>query len=182
MQTQRFSLKIGQGLLALALFMLWDTTPAITQGKTETLYSRLGGYDAIAAVVDDFIGRLGSDPQFARFINGFSRESKKRRRQLIVDQLCEAAGGPCFYIGRSMKASHEGLEITETEWAAMVKHLAGSLDKFKIPQKEKEELLAIVSSLKADIVEVPEQRETARRNIMLNWFEELKQRVPTGDN
>ena len=168
MQMQGFLLKIGPGLLALVLFTLWEATPAIAQGKTETLYNRLGGYDAIAAVVDDFVGRLGSDPQFARFSNGFSRESKKRRRQLIVDQLCEAAGGPCFYIGRSMKTSHGGLEITGAEWAAMVKHLAGSLDKFKIPQKEKEELLAIVSSLKADIVEAPEQRETAQSNVVLN--------------
>jgi hemoglobin len=129
-------------------------------GKTapmqeKSLYQRLGGYDAIAAVVDDFIGRLVADPQFVRFFAGHSVESKKRIRQLIVDQLCMAAGGPCYYTGRTMKSSHEGLGITEADWQASVRHLVASLDKFKVPQKEKDEVLAAVSSFKADIVATP---------------------------
>src|SRR5919201_1719570 len=122
-------------------------------GSPETLYKRLGGYDAIAAVTDDFIGRLASDKQLARFLVGLSADSQKKLRQHVVDQLCEATGGPCFYIGRSMKASHAGLGITESDWQVTVKHLVASLDKFKVPEKEKGEMLAIASSLKADIVE-----------------------------
>jgi hemoglobin len=118
-----------------------------------TLYKRLGGYDAIAAVTDDFIGRLANDHQLSRFLVGLSADSKKRLRQLVVDQLCEATGGPCFYIGRTMKASHAGLGITEADWQATVKHLVATLDKFKVPEKEKSELLAIASSLRGDIVE-----------------------------
>lgn len=126
--------------------------PAMEQ---KSLYQRLGGYDAIAAVVDEFIGRLLADPQFTRFFSGASTDSKGRIRQLIVDQLCFATGGPCVYIGRTMKASHAGLGISEADWQASVNHLVASLDKFKVPQKEKDELLAIATTLKPDIVEKP---------------------------
>jgi hemoglobin len=118
-----------------------------------SLYKRLGGYDAIAAVSDDFIGRLAADKQLNRFLVGLSADSQKRLRQLVVDQLCEATGGPCMYIGRTMKTSHAGLGITESDWQLTVKHLVASLDKFKVPEKEKNEFLAIASSLKGDIVE-----------------------------
>jgi hemoglobin len=137
--------------LTLALVVLLSFTSITAQQKS--LYQRLGGYDAIAAVVDEFIGRLAGDQQFARFFAGLSTDSKKRLRQLLVEQLCEAAGGPCLYTGRAMKASHAGLGITEKEWEAGAKHLIAALDKFKVPQKEKDEVVAFVSTLKKEIVE-----------------------------
>ena len=145
---------LGRGILAGLLALAMVTCLAVSGGaqKPKTLYERLGGYDAIAAVVDDFIGRLVADKQISRFFTGASTDSKKRIRQLVVDQLCAATGGPCIYIGRSMKASHEGLGITESDWQVSVGHLVATLDKFKVPQKEKDELLAAVSSLKPDIV------------------------------
>jgi hemoglobin len=115
----------------------------------------LGGYDAIAAVSDDFIARLAADKQLARFLVGMSDNSKAHLRQLVVDQLCQATGGPCVYIGRDMKTAHRGLGITGSDWDLTVKALVGSLDKFKVPPKEKDELLTIASSLKPDIVEKP---------------------------
>lgn len=81
-----------------------------------SLYKRLGGYDALVAVTDDFIGRLASDPELKPFFAGHAADSLKRIRQLVVDQLCAATGGPCVYIGRDMKASHAGLGITEKNW------------------------------------------------------------------
>ena len=123
------------------------------QKKTEKLlYERLGGYDAIAAVVDDFIGRLVSDPQLGRFFIGHGTNSKNRMRQLIVELICEATGGPAIYIGRDMKTTHTGLGITESDWQTSVKLLTVTLDKFKVPQKEKEDVFAAVSGLKPDIV------------------------------
>jgi hemoglobin len=119
----------------------------------ESLYKRLGGYDAIAAVVDDFIGRLASDPQQSRFFVGHSDDSKQRIRQHIIDQLCQVTGGPCVYKGRDMKTTHKGLGITQADWDSAVKHLVATLDKFKVPEKEKNEVLTAVSSLKGDIVE-----------------------------
>ena len=146
---------LGRGILAGLLALAMVTCLAVSDGaqqKLKTLYERLGGYDAIAAVTDDFIGPLVADKQITRFFTGASTDSKKRIRQLVVDQLCAATGGPCIYIGRSMKVAHEGLGITESDWQVSVGHLVAALDKFKVPQKEKDELLAAVSSLKPDIV------------------------------
>src|SRR5205085_521230 len=143
--------KILLPLCALCL-LLTLTTGAAAQ-RQKTLYERLGGYDAIAAVVDDFIGRLIADKQFERFFAGHSVDSKKHIRQLFIDQLCAATGGPCIYGGRTMKVSHEGLGITEADWDASAKHLVATLNKFKVKKREKDEVIALVSSLKKDIVE-----------------------------
>ena len=127
--------------------------PTAAAQAPASLYKRLGGYDAIAAVSDKFIGRLASDKQLSRFLVGLSTDSQKRLRQLVVEQLCAATGGPCIYIGRDMKTAHGGLNITESDWDLTVKHLIASLDKFKVPEKEKNEFLALASSLKPDIVQ-----------------------------
>ena len=117
-----------------------------------SLYQRLGGYDALAAVTDDFIGRLIGDPQLTRFFTGFSTDSKVLIRQHIVDFLCAATGGQCKYHGRYMKTAHTGLNITESDWTVTVKHLTATLDKFKVPDKEKNEVLQAIAAQKDDIV------------------------------
>ena len=121
--------------------------------KPKTLYQRLGGYDAIAAVTDDFIGRLATDKQLGKYFVGHSQDSVGKIRQLVVDQLCAATGGPCIYIGRDMKTAHKGMGISESDWSVAVGHLVATLDKFKVPDAEKNDVLAAVSSLKKDIVE-----------------------------
>lgn len=123
--------------------------------NNKTLYKRLGGYDALAAVTDEFIKALATDPKLGRFFIGASDNSKARIRQLVVDQLCAATGGPCIYIGRDMKTSHKGLGITEEDWNIAVKHLVATLTKFKVPEKEQKEVAGAISGLKADIVEKP---------------------------
>ena len=138
-------------MLLGVVFCLLLTVSGRAQEKS--LYERVGGYNALALVVDDFIGRLVSDKQFDKFFVGHSNDSKKRIRQHILDQFCAATGGPCVYMGRDMKTTHAGLGITNADWDAAAKHLAASLDKFKVPEKEKGEILAFVTTLKNDIVE-----------------------------
>jgi hemoglobin len=142
-------------LAGMAAGQSMNSSLASTSSSQEkkSLYERLGGYDAIAAVVDDFITRLATDPRFARFFSGFSTDSKKRLRQHILDQFCRAAGGSCVYMGRDMKTAHTGLGITEADWDAAARHLVAALDKYKVPKSEKDELLAFVISQKKDIVE-----------------------------
>src|SRR5689334_2070967 len=147
----RFQRTAVIGLVLSLLLTVAGSMPSHAQEKS--LYQRIGGYDALAAVVDDFVGRLVTDKQFERFFVGHSDDSKKRIRQHILDQFCAATGGPCLYLGRDMKTSHAGLGITSAEWDAAAKHLIASLDKFKVPEKEKGEVLAFVGSLKKDIVE-----------------------------
>lgn len=137
-------------MLVFSLLLMNGSTVSAQSG--DTLYKRLGGYDAIAAVTDDFIGRLATDKQVGRFFAGASQSTQKHIRQLVVDFLCNATGGPCLYLGRDMKTVHTGLKITEKDWDVSVKHLTATLDKFKVPAKEKGEVLAAVGGLKKDIV------------------------------
>ena len=150
-------MKLKSLLVACAVAVSF-AAPALAQtapAQPPTLYKRLGGYDALAAVTDDFLTRLTSDAQFARFFAGHSTDSLKKIRQLIVDQLCAATGGPCVYIGRDMKTSHAGLGISERDWDATVKHLVATLDKFSVAAREKDEVLGAVGPLKKDLVEKP---------------------------
>lgn len=123
--------------------------------KQKTLYQRLGGYDAIAAVSDDFIGRLATGKLLSRFVVGLSVDSQKKLRQHLVDFLCNATGGPCLYLGRDMKTVHTGLGINEADWQEGVVALNATLDKFKVPKKEHDEVIGAVAGLKKDIVEKP---------------------------
>jgi hemoglobin len=126
--------------------------PQQGSSASDTLYKRLGGYDALAAVTDDFLARLVADPQMAKFFVGLNDESKKRVRQHVIDFLCANTGGPCLYLGQDMKAAHKGLHITEAEWNASAADLTATLDKFKVPAKEKGEVLAAIGGLKDQIV------------------------------
>lgn len=142
-------------VLLCGILAMGCTAQAQSSSAATTLYKRLGGYDAIAAVSDDFLGRLATDKQMSRFFVGVSADSLRKLRQHVVDQLCEASGGPCYYFGRSMKTTHAGLGITESDWQLTVKHLTATFDKFKVPDKERSDVVALLSSLKTDIVEKP---------------------------
>ncbi len=128
---------------------------ASTSSSKDSLYKRLGGYDALSAVTDDFITRLATDPQLGRFFVGFSTDSKQRIRQHIIDFLCQATGGPCVYKGRDMKTAHAGMGVTEAEWKTSVMHLGETLNKFKVPTQEQQEVVNALAGLHDQIVEKP---------------------------
>lgn len=160
------AISTGTVLAAMVAFLLLVNARSYAQGtaqsdkpKEKSLYERLGGYDAISAVVEDFLARLGKDPMFERFGQGRAMDSKQHAKQLIKDQLCAYTGGPCQYIGRDMATAHQGLGITQKEWDASVQHLKESLDHFKVSEKEQKELLAIIDKQKADIIEKPKKEE-----------------------
>jgi len=118
----------------------------------DSLYKRLGGYDALAAVTDDFIGRLATDPKEGRFFVGLSNDSKTHIRQHIVDFLCVATGGPCKYTGRDMVTAHTGLNIKEEDWSITVKQLGATLNKFNVPANLQQEVVGAIVPLKGQIV------------------------------
>jgi len=120
--------------------------------STASLYSRLGGYDAIAAVTDDFLGGALSDPRIAPFFKGLEANDIRRIRQHVVDQLCNATGGPCYYPGRDMKTVHAEMEINNDVWNAFTSHFNPTLAKFKVPERERNELVNIIGSLRGSIV------------------------------
>jgi len=116
----------------------------------QSLYERLGGNDAIIAVVDDFVARVVGDARISGF---FAHANIPMLKQRLVDQICQASGGPCTYTGRDMKSAHAGMGITSADFEAMLGDLAASLDKFKVGEREKSELLGALAPLKKEIVE-----------------------------
>jgi hemoglobin len=118
-----------------------------------TLYERLGGYDAITAVVDDLLARLRGDPQLGRFWAHRGEDGLKREKQLLIDFLCASAGGPIYYRGRDMVLTHRGMRISEGDWTAFLGHAAATLEKFQVPDAEQRDVVAFVQSLKGEIVE-----------------------------
>ena len=120
-----------------------------------SLYERLGGVFAIAAVVDDFIDRIMDDPRLnanPRVNEAHHKVGRAGFKYLVTEQLCQAAGGPQRYTGRSMHDSHAHLNISESEWQAFLDDLTQTFDKFQVPAVERAEVLAIVNSTKGDIV------------------------------
>ena len=149
-----FSLRAPRAIAvaAFGFFMLASASAAQGPAK-KSLYERLGGYDAISAVVEDFAPKLFSDPRVGRFFVGMSADSRAQFKQKNKNLVCSVTGGPCQIISRPAKTAHAGLGITDEDFAVVVGHLVGTLKKFGVPKAEQDELLAIVGSLKPDIVE-----------------------------
>ena len=118
----------------------------------DTLYVRLGGYDAIAAVAHELVRRLQVDEQLGRYWAHRGEDGIRREKQLLVDFLCASAGGPLLYVGRDMKTSHRGMRVSESDWRRFTGHLQATLDSFKVPATERAEVLAFVESTKQDIM------------------------------
>jgi len=139
------------GIAAVAACTL---LPAL-QAKEKTLYDRLGGEKAITAVVDEFVGRVAADTRINSFFAAAAADPQRLAsfKMKLVDQICQASGGPCKYMGKDMKTAHMGMGITGPQFDALVSDLVGALDKFKVGEKEKGELLVTLGLMKAEIVE-----------------------------
>jgi len=135
--------------LALAAALLLSACQQMGMTPQKSLYERLGGKEAITAVVDDFVANVAADNR----INGFfAKTDIPRLKRNLVDQICQATGGPCTYTGKDMKTAHKGMGITDADFNALVGDLQKSLNKFKVPDKEQSELLGTLGSLKPQIV------------------------------
>ncbi len=141
---------VAGGSLAMSGCTTLDS--AQVSAPVKSLYERLGGKSAITAVVDQFVANVAAD----RRINGrFAATDIPGLKRNLVDQVCSASGGPCIYTGRDMRATHAGMQITTTDFNALVEDLVAALDKFKVSGQEKQELLGILGPMKKDIVEIP---------------------------
>ena len=120
-----------------------------------SLYDRLGGREAVVAVVDDFVARAAGD---SRINAKFARTDVPRLKAMLVEQVCAATGGPESYTGRSMRETHDGMGVTAGEFDALVADLVATLDQFNVPPAEQTELLGILGPLRSDIVEVEDPK------------------------
>src|SRR5215468_625996 len=144
----------GVRTVGIALcFLMGLACAAMAQEKS--LYDRLGGKDSIKAVVDEFVTRVAAD---TRINQKFAKSNIDRVKFELVEQICMASGGPCKYTGLDMKTAHKNMGVTDGEFNALVENLVGALDKFKVGEKEKNELLGKLGPMKSQIVEVKSEK------------------------
>lgn len=142
-------------LLCLALAACGGTStsaPAAPAADNRSLFERLGGLPAITAVVDDFVNTTGADTRINMF---FVNTDVPKLKQAMVDQICEGTGGPCKYTGKSMEESHRNMKVTTQDFEVFMEDLEKTLDKFKVPAREKGEVLAAFRSMQKDVVTLP---------------------------
>ena len=141
-----------RAILLAAVFAIGCASSTANTKPTDpnaSLYDRLGKKEAITAVVDDFVANVAADAQINSF---FAKTDIPHLKAMLVEQICQATGGPCQYSGKDMKTAHEGMNITEAQFNALVGDLKKSLDKFKVGAKEQNELLTALGGMKGDIV------------------------------
>jgi hemoglobin len=129
--------------------LLGSISGASAQMGKRSLYDRLGGYNAISAVVDDFIGNVAADKRINKF---FAKANIPRLKARLVEQLCQASGGPCIYTGGNMKSVHAGMGVRNKDFDALVGDLVKSLNKFKVPKAEQKEIASVLLPMRKDIV------------------------------
>ena len=137
-------------LVVMSLVLMAGSVQAADGAKGKSLYDRLGGKAAITAVVETFVGNVGGDNR----INGFFASTDLTKLKMhLVNQICEASGGPCKYTGRTMKQTHTGMGVHDAAFGALVEDLVAALDHHKVGKAEKDELLGVLGPMKSDIVE-----------------------------
>jgi hemoglobin len=139
-----------------AMLASMSSVPLLGQSaKEKSLYDRLGGKKAISAVVDEFVGRVAGDKRINSYFAAAASDPARLEafKGNLVDQICQASGGPCKYKGKDMKAAHMGMGISGADFDALVEDLVGALDKFNVGAHEKDQLLGALAPMKADIVE-----------------------------
>jgi hemoglobin len=145
-------------ILSAAFLLLFVASPSFAAPKKDkTLYDRLGGKKVIVAVVDEFVTRVAGDARINKFFAADVADPAKlaKFKGNLVDQICEASGGPCKYKGKDMKTAHAGMGISTADFTALVDDLSGALDKFKVAEADKNTLLGVLGPMKSDIVEKP---------------------------
>jgi len=133
----------------------WMQPHLAQAAEQQSLYERLGGYDTISKIIDEFLKKMFADPQVGRYFIGMGTDTREQLRQKNKLLMCKNTGGPCKIINRDMKLAHGGLGITDSDWHVAVTHLATSLKTLNVGEEEQKELLQLITSLKEYIVEHP---------------------------
>jgi hemoglobin len=143
------SSRIAPVIAVAAAVLVGSVGTASAQMAKRSLYDRLGGYSAISAVVDDFVANVAADKRINKF---FAKANVPRLKARLVEQLCQASGGPCYYTGGDMKSVHAGMGIRNRDFNALVQDLGKSLNKFKVPKAEQKEIASVLLPMRKDIV------------------------------
>ena len=142
---------LGWGMVLMMLTVTLGACATMSEPEP-TLYKRLGGREGIRGVVDDFVAFLVADPRVKDRFTKLTPAQVEKLKTNASDQICDATGGPCSYLGKDMKAAHTGMNITEVDWNATVEDLIKALDKRNVAKKDQQELIGLLAPMKKDIV------------------------------
>ena len=142
---------LGWGMVLMMLTVTLGACATMSEPEP-TLYKRLGGREGIRGVVDDFVAFLVADPRVKDRFTKLTPAQVEKLKTNASDQICDATGGPCSYLGKDMKAAHNGMSITEADWSATVEDLIKALDKRNVAKKDQQELIGLLAPMKKDIV------------------------------
>ena len=162
MKNFRISLRTVSALVAASVVFTALPAQAATAADTKSLYERLGGYDGISAVVDQFADSLFADKRINRFFVGMSDDTRAQFKQKNKNLLCNATGGPCKIISRTAQVTHHGLGITSADFGVVAGDLKDVLNKFKVGPKEQDEVFAIILGLRPQIVDRPNETRLSK--------------------
>jgi hemoglobin len=140
-------------LVAVALIVI--STAGLEAQAQKTLYQRLGERKAIVAVVDDFVANCAADARINKFFAATAKDPARLAafKTNLVDQICEASGGPCKYKGKDMKTAHAGMGISNADFDALVEDLVKTLNTFKVAAADQKALLGVLGPMRGQIVE-----------------------------
>ena len=143
------------GVVVIYAMVLAVGAPLFGQASDPSLYDRLGQRPAITAVVDEFVARVAADSRINVHFKATASDPARLAsfKTKLIDQICQASGGPCRYTGKDMKSAHAGMGITGAQFDALVEDLVAALDTFKVGAREKQQLLGALGPMKGDIVE-----------------------------
>src|SRR4029434_7371666 len=125
---------LGWGVLLLFVAVNLGACASMGDGApaAPSLYKRLGGREGIPRVLNDFTSNMAADPRVNERFKGLKGPQLDKFKSNLADQICDATGGPCSYLGKDMKASHQGMKITDAEWNATVEKLGKESHKNKV--------------------------------------------------
>jgi len=119
----------------------------------KSLFDRLGGKDAIKAVVDNFVKKAAADKKATAF---FKTTGKKMDtfKEAFINQICKDTGGDCTSTGNALVEAHKGAKTTDEQFDAVIADLKATLAELKVGDEEQGDLVALLEPMRAEIVTV----------------------------
>jgi hemoglobin len=148
-------MKMFKTILSVSLMLMSASAMAAGEKGKQSLYDKLGGKDTIQKVVDNFVAKVGNDKRINHFFAATVADEARMTtfKTHMVNQICQATGGPCTYTGKDMKSTHQGMAIHGKDFDALVENLKATLDEMKVAKPDQAKLISVLKPMKKDIVE-----------------------------
>lgn len=141
--------KLTLGGIGIASFLFFSASSVNLYAETKSLYEKVGGTEGITTVVEVFLANVGADD---RINSRFATTDLDNLKMLLIEQVCEATGGPCTYSGKNMLDAHKGMDITEEEFGALAEQMSKAMMSSGVGQEEHDTIMGVLGGMHDDIV------------------------------